>query len=221
MAKDQGRVWFRAFVISVVSGLVVTPITGWISFRFGQRNLSTEVAEGLELLDLDSTAQSLERFLTSSDHASSLLRQRTPHPARASTVLLSDSLERLSKAIDGVSTTEFYSVQELKELARSGGAKSEITLFGADSSYERFIKEHINKPKRTVDGLAQVKPQLEIVRETAAKIALQLDEHSSVDIPAVETALSEMKREASAALAALNARRHATLETLKRFGRNR
>ena len=56
MVKDQGREWLRAFVVS----LVVAAITGWISFRFGQKSVSTEVAEGLDLLDLDSTSESLD-----------------------------------------------------------------------------------------------------------------------------------------------------------------
>ena len=63
MAKEQGREWFRALVIAVVSSVVVGPITGWIGFLFGKESLSTEVAEGLDLLDLDSTSKSLERLV--------------------------------------------------------------------------------------------------------------------------------------------------------------
>ena len=138
MAKNQRRKWFRGLGTNVVSSLLVlaitAPITAGIGFFLGQRNLATEVAEGLALLDLDSTSESLQRLVTASDHALSLL------------------------------------------------------------------------PLRTLDTRS---PSIPAIAEVQKRL------------PKIQTALSEMKREASTALAALNSRRDATLATLKRFGKKR
>jgi hypothetical protein len=219
MAKNRGRKWFRELLIAVVSGVIVGPIVGWISYQSGQKNLSREVADGLALLDLDSTSASLEHLVASFDHASSLLRKQTP-PPKESLLALSNSLDKLSEAMNGVTTTEYYSVEELKKLA-SEGSSAGIVLFGMDTPYDKFVKENIGKPKRTVKGLQQLRPRMEIVREAEAKLALQLSENTSVDILAVEKALSDMKREADKALSSLNSRREATIQTLKRFGKTR
>ncbi len=227
MAENQVGKWLRGLGTNIVTNLVVfvivALITGTAGYFLGKRNLSGEVADGIRLLELDSTSESLTRLVTSFDQVSSLLREPTPHPAKASVAQLTDSLERLSEAIDGVRTTEYYSVKELKELYKTDGAtaSTEIRFFGAGSSQAKFIKENIGKPKRTVEGLAQVKPRLEIVRDAEAKIALQLEHSSTVDVPALQTALSEMKLEAGTALSSFNSGREKTLATLKRFGKPR
>ncbi len=210
--------WFvKNLAIAVVSSLIV----GWISFQYGQKSLSTEVADGIGLLELDSTSESLERIDASFDHVLSLLEQGTPYPVTASLEQLTESLEKLSKALASVKTTESYSVEELKALAKDDavGYSSEFTLFG--SRYDKFMKEHIGKTKRTVEGLAQLHPRLEIVRERVAKIALQLNESPIIDISAMRIALSEMKMEAGTALSSFNSGRKKTLATLERFGKKR
>ncbi len=208
-------------MFNTASGLLIAAVTGGVGYWFGQKNLSSEVAEGLSLLDLDTTSESLATLVSSFDRPLSLVSQRKPHPAKSSVAQLNGTLDKLSKAIDDVKTSEYYSVEELKKLANEGGYSVEFLPFGSASKYEKFVQANIGKPKRMVEGLVELKPRLELVREAASSIAGQLDQESDIDANALESLLAEMKREASNTLAALRWRQSATLATLKKFGKAR
>ena len=122
MTKKKRNGWFGSFVVNILSGLFLLALTWGVGYWFGKISLSGEVAEGLTLLDLDTTSDSLATLVSSFDNALSLLAQRKPHPAKSNVAQLNDSLDKLSKALEGVKTTEFYSVEELKKLADSGGS---------------------------------------------------------------------------------------------------
>ncbi len=221
MTKKKRNGWLGPFVISTLSGLFLLALTWGVGYWFGKKSLSSEVAEGLTLLDLDTTSDSLASLVSSFDNALSLVSQRKPHPARSNVAQLNDSLDKLSRALEGVKTTEYYSVEELKKLADQGGYSMEFLPFGGDSRYEKFVKANIGKPKRMVEGLAELTPRLELMREAASSLASQLNQESNIDADALASSLAEMKREASNTLASLRSRQSATLETLKKFGKTR
>lgn len=220
MAKRKKEKWLRPIVQGVVVSFVASAIMWPFGYYSGRKSLKREVADGLSILNVESTAEAFDTILATADSIVSGLSNSNPHPGLASLTSARTSLEELAQRITEVRTTEYYSVEELKRLADDGAASIGITLLGADTPHEKFIKEHIKQPKRTVEGIAATNQYISTMRASLGILEREFAMPHISEPSRLADEISQIKQQAAAAKASLLSRQAAALETLERFGKD-
>lgn len=211
MAKQASR-WVRPIFIGVVSGFIVTAIVGAVTYYFAKESIAGMIAEGVSILNVQTTSDSLGEIALSCSEASQMLATRGARPANELVAELRQSFEALADSIGKVQTTEYYSVAEIKQLS------NEVTL---SIDKKEILAKYMGKPKRVVTGLRRVEPQLKEIAVVLETLDRELEREPTINIEALRNLMSEIQRVASAAQASLDSRQSATLRTLEKFGKKK
>ena len=207
---EQRSGWMKPIVIGIVSGLITSGVVGIAAYYRTTESVASMIAEGVAILDAQSTSDALGQIAASCREVSAVLAERKPRPAQQLIPDLRDAFKGLSQSIDKVKTTEYYSVDEIMKLT---------TAAFSYSDRKAIVDSHVGKPKRTVSGLTRLKPQLAKIGELLESLDRQLAQEPSIDLDSLRKVSSEIERLASAAQASLDSRQAATLQTLDKLDR--
>ena len=209
MAKKQSLT--NPWVIGIGSGLIAAVISGGGAYLWASSSISEQVAQGIEILKVDATSESLGQIAESCQKATAALTVRAPRPAAGIVGSLRKEFLSLSDGIGKVKRSESYSVEEIKKLAD--------TLFPSEK--QTFISRHIGKTKSTTTGLRKLEPRLARIAQLFEALDRELEQEPSIDIEGLRQSLANMERAASATQAAVKARHDAMIQTLGKFGKKR
>lgn len=210
MAKQQSL--FKTIIVGVVSGLITTAIVGAVTYHFARKTLASMIADGVEILNVQSTSESLAEIGDACKQVSTLLTERRARPATTMIDGLRTAFDELAKGINSVRTTEFYTVDDINKLTQG---------ISPSSSRKQIIDRHVGKPKRTLTGLRKLEPDIAQIREMLEALDRQVVQEPYIDIDSFRSAVTSIERLASAAQASLESRQAATLQTLEKFDRRR
>lgn len=204
--------WTKPITIGVISGLITSGVVGIIAYYRTTESVASMIADGVAILDAQSTSDALGQIGESCREASAVLAERKPRPAQQIITELRSAFKELSEGIDKVKTTEYYSVDEIMKLTKA------TTLY---SDRKKIVDSHVGKPKRTVSGLNRLKSQLAKIDELLESLDRQLAQEPTIDLDLLRQVTHEIERLASAAKASLESRQAAALQTLDKLDRRR
>lgn len=208
--------WIRPISIKVISGISVLAFglgVGYWSgkergYSSGQESMASDVREGIKLLDAQETLDSLGRNEAEWERANALLAERKPRRAETIIADVRQAFKELGDSIDNVETTESYTTNEIKELAKTMRYSQDI---------DDFIESHVGKAKLTVKGLNRLKPQVAKIDEMLVSLDRQLALEPSIDLAAFRSVMAEIQSSERAAIASLKARQKTAQLTLQIF----
>ena len=209
---EQRSGWMKPIIFGVISGLIAAGCVGIITYYRTTESVASMIADGVAILDAQSTSDALGQIGASCREVSAVLAERKLRPGQEIITDLRSAFKGLSESIDKVKTTEYYSVDEIMRLTKA------VNLY---SDRKKIVDAHVGKPKRTVAGLSQLKPQIAKIDELLESLDRQLAQEPSIDLDSVRNLTFEIERVASAAQASLESRQAATLQTLEKLDKRR
>lgn len=209
---EQRSGWIKPIILGVISGLIAAGCVGIIAYYRTTESVASMIADGVAILDAQSTSDALGQIGASCREVSAVLAERKPRPGQEIITDLRSAFKGLSESIDKVKTTEYYSVDEIMTLTKAANLYSER---------KKIVDAHVGKAKRTVAGLSQLKPQIAKIDELLESLDRQLAQEPSIDLDSLRNLTFEIERVASAAQASLESRQAATLQTLEKLDKRR
>jgi len=198
---------------NIIAGLIVfvitAPLTAWISYVKAFNNAANEMGAGLDILNVHKTCSSLQSIIDDCQEAIQLLEQHLPQPSDETLQELREGVDEFSAALKTIKVTEYYSVAELETLA---------SWVGFSSDKKDFLEKNIGKPKRKVEGLRELEPQLSTLAEMINTLGKQLEQEPRINRQSLTNILAKIEQEITVARTSLEDRHEAALKTLVRFG---
>ena len=102
------------WIVGICSSVIGAAISGFVTYYWTSSSISEQVAQGIEILKVDDTWESLGQIAESCQKAAAALTVRAPRPATEIVGSLRKEFQSLSDGIAKVKRSESYSVAEIK-----------------------------------------------------------------------------------------------------------
>lgn len=202
--STNGKV--RFFLTNFGASLLATSLWALIGYSWLTQNAASIIAEGVELTDVQQTSDGLSEVRQATADATALLDQDHGSEAVSLTLNIRKQFAELRMALRKLTIQEYYSVEELTKLAKE---------VGFPSDRNDFLRAKMNTPKRTVTGAKGLTELIARIDTNLETLDRQLDQLPRIDVTALRRELSKIDRKIGEIKAALDARKAATLATLK------
>ncbi len=170
---EQRSGWMKPIMLGVISGLITAGCVGIIAFYSTTETVASMIADGVAILDAQSTSDALAEIGASCREVSAVLAERKPRPGEEIVTDLRSAFKGLSESIDKVKMTGYYSVDETMRLTKAANVYSKR---------KEIVDAHMGKAKRTVAGLSQLEPQIAKIDELLESLDRQLAQEPSIDL---------------------------------------